>query len=341
MTKFQTIERLQDIQLDHQWIDASTGIVVDQSGNPVTVDFTGRKYELIVRERIFSSLERFGRCLLAIVAIVCTLGTLYFSDSLKNLFQKKLTLLFGIKLQAKDLALELGRAGSLTEEMGIILLSHLTKSDLARCCAVSKSMQQFTDRDVIWNGMIMREMTLGKKMWAHLGDIGAEPSFSENLYDTFKKPCPFSAKKTIGQTHVLLLIPGFIQNQDISPAKIPFNLRNLIAINEIQRGNPNIHHDYRIRTPEEYREDPLNNSYWVLITKDFIIAKDRTSLNKDDQRALIAQIASKNKINYQHPYIMEHIAYTYILFNRMVYRPRNGYVALRRLNHINQETINV
>ena len=307
MSGIQIIDRLQDIQLTSDWVNSPTELIVDKMGTPVKPDFDGHKYRLIVKEKNFSPLRRLGCGFLGIVAVICTLGIALFSDSVRNLFQKKLTLRFGIKI-GKDItgmALELGPARSLTEEVGLVLFSHLTNFDLAQCCAVSRSMNRFTDREMVWKEMILR-VALGRKAWSPVGDVGAEPPLPENLYETFRKPCPFYPRKVVAQTHDLLLIPDF----------------KLIA------GDPTNPFSFML-TPGS-RAGPPTSSYWVLITKEFVVAHDRERLSDTDRLALVAKIASKVNINYQLPDTMQQRSYTYLKHNRICFFLRNGYLALRR-----------
>ena len=309
MPDFQIVDRLQDIRLTSDWVNPPADVIVDKMGTPVKPDFDGRKYRLIVREKNYSPLRRLACGFLGTIAVICTLGIALFSDAVRNLFQKKLTLRFGIKIEEviTELALELGPVRSLTQELGLVLFSHLTNFDLAQCCAVNRSMHRFTDREMIWKEMILR-VALGRKAWSPAGcDVGAEPPLPKNLYETFRRPCPLYPEKTVGQTHDLLLIPDF----------------KLIAGNLAD-------HPFVEMIPLAFREGPPTSSYWVLITKDFIVAHDRENLDYNDRLALVAKIAAKVKINYQLPDTMERRSYTYLKHNRICFILHNGYLALRR-----------
>ena len=54
----------------------------------------------------------------------------------------------------------------------------------------------------------------GADMWAHyFGDVGVEPPLPSNIDEILKSPCPFWPDKTIGQTHLLTLIPETVEGK--------------------------------------------------------------------------------------------------------------------------------
>ena len=40
------------------------------------------------------------------------------------------------------------------------------------------------------------------------GDIGEEPPLPPNIYEILASPCPFDPKKTVRETHMLVLVPA-------------------------------------------------------------------------------------------------------------------------------------
>lgn len=73
--------------------------IVDENGKIATDDYNGNRYRLISKmERQFTSLERIGRGLLGVVAVICTLSLgLFLSKSIKDLFTKhKEVIRFGL-----------------------------------------------------------------------------------------------------------------------------------------------------------------------------------------------------------------------------------------------------
>ena len=104
MSNFQIKTSLDLIrERDPIWIDVPISRSVDESGRPVGVDYAGTRYRLIIRERHFSCLERTGRGLLGVIAVIFTLGLVLLFDhhlgenDIKELFQKKITRHFGIR----------------------------------------------------------------------------------------------------------------------------------------------------------------------------------------------------------------------------------------------------
>ncbi|ADI38921.1 putative uncharacterized protein [Waddlia chondrophila 2032/99] len=58
-----------------------------EKGKEASSDYEGRRYTIVeIRVRNFSGLERFGRGLLGVAAVICSLGLALFSESVRNLF---------------------------------------------------------------------------------------------------------------------------------------------------------------------------------------------------------------------------------------------------------------
>ncbi len=108
MPTIQIITDRKEIQLNSEWSQVnkiySASFIVDQNGNKVGSDYQGRQYRIIEKwERPFSSLERFGRGLLGVVAVICTLCFALFSKSTRNLFiQSHDNIRFAIDISAQN-----------------------------------------------------------------------------------------------------------------------------------------------------------------------------------------------------------------------------------------------
>lgn len=94
MSDFKIVTSANEIQLNNEkWrsVDSFKGYHIDGSytekGKEAGSDYEGRRYTIIsIRVRNFSGLERFGRGLLGIAAVICSLGLALFSESVRNLF---------------------------------------------------------------------------------------------------------------------------------------------------------------------------------------------------------------------------------------------------------------
>jgi hypothetical protein len=97
--------------------------IVDEKGNTVRSDYTGRTYKIVEkRERTLSGLERFGRGFLGTLAVVSTLCLALFSKSVRSLFTKsKETIRFAI------LEPSINKTIAATEIQGLFR-GHLTQS---------------------------------------------------------------------------------------------------------------------------------------------------------------------------------------------------------------------
>lgn len=102
MGSFKIILTTDEIKLGSKWSRPSNieslGKLVDKKGLTVGSDWTGRKYQIVEeREHIFCTFERFGRGVLGVVTIICTLFLAIISKSVRDLFtQKKETIRFAI-----------------------------------------------------------------------------------------------------------------------------------------------------------------------------------------------------------------------------------------------------
>ena len=297
MLKFQIIEILKDIKLDpKRWHDVPTptDVIVDKTGKSVTSDFAGRQYKLIVRERTFSQAIHVGRCLLGIVAVICTLGIVLFSESVRNLFHKKLIEHFGINISKiipeLELDLHLGHSNEVTldlplsrnnirssrclpESLGLITFSYLSGRELGQCSSVSKDFAKFTSREMIWNCTI-KKIAIGKDKWSFLNEInikgeigiGDEPPLPSNIYHVLSSPSPSSPNKTVGQTHKLVLMPNFIRNLKILKNELYAHATYILIHNITKR---RFKKDDDLFSPTISTLDARNysKSFWLFIKK--------------------------------------------------------------------------
>ena len=93
MPGFEIINNSSEIKLNNEWIDSlsfkNKGSIVNDQGKPVSLDYAGRQYQLIIKkERIFSFWERVNRAFLDILATVRSLDFTLSNKVVKKLFTK-------------------------------------------------------------------------------------------------------------------------------------------------------------------------------------------------------------------------------------------------------------
>ena len=108
MTTIKFFNNKFSIHFSHEWrVSKPLGdkhIFVDCKGCRVGVDYSGRRYRIIEeKERKFSTLERFERGLLGVVAVICTLSLGLFLNCVCVLFtQSEETILVALLESSKE-----------------------------------------------------------------------------------------------------------------------------------------------------------------------------------------------------------------------------------------------
>ncbi|MCP5492000.1 MAG: trypsin-like serine protease [Chlamydiales bacterium] len=141
--------------------------------------------------------------------------------------------------------------------------------------------------------------TLGAEAWAHLGDVGEEPPLPERIHEILSEPCPAALGlerfgKTIGDTHILVLIPATLDGK-------PLTLNRFKELLD-QREGPKFTRWH----PEGHENTPASSSYWALISKACI----QNSRNKsyDFQRQMVEQLGD----HYRLPKLIEMVFGLYL-----------------------------
>lgn len=173
------------------------------------------------------------------------------------------------------------------------IFSYLNADELANCKRVCKQWKTIASKEAFWYAMPPK-VAFGKKQWAkYFGDIGDEPPLPKDIHKILKSPCPFFSGKTIGETHMLVLIPESVDGK-------PLNLKNFgelvktpkdgYATQFHPQASSLINHEFGYQTTK---------SHWVLMTKD-IIEGSRSKLYSD-QQDLVAKFAEQTGIHYEVP----------------------------------------
>jgi hypothetical protein len=97
----------------------------------------------------------------------------------------------------------------------------------------------------------------------HFGNVGPEPQLPANIEETLNRPCPFWPGKRVRDTHMLTLIPATI-NED------PFTLNTFSALTRNPKSGYKAEFNIGPEVQENLENKPIENSYWVLMTKDIV-----------------------------------------------------------------------
>lgn len=99
------------------------------------------------------------------------------------------------------------------------------------------------------------------------GDIGEEPPLPPNIHEILASPCPFDPKKTVMETHMLVLVPARVKG-------VPLTLNHIDKLMQAPRGGD---HNTQLRrydgnkpVLDQYGEVPCRESHWVLMTRDVL-----------------------------------------------------------------------
>lgn len=141
-------------------------------------------------------------------------------------------------------------------------------------------------------------IAFGAAKWAtYFGDVGIEPPLPSNINQILKSPCPFFPGKTVGETHLLTLIPKTVNGKPLT----------LNSLNELvqkpKQGNATRYCSYWDEIKKLHGDTPVQASYWVLFTKDVIPGS--RSKNYDTQKQLVADLSKKANVPYEVPFVLE------------------------------------
>ena len=145
-----------------------------------------------------------------------------------------------------------------------------------------------------------KEIAFGEADWERFGvDVGKAPPIPEKMAEILKAPCPFNPRKQVGDTHMLVLIPKTIT---LGGEEKPFTLnllQELIKNPAIENPATNLQIRHQA-VKKELAETPIENSYWILMTKDVI--PDSRNKTYDVQKQLVQE---KGAEGYELPRAIE------------------------------------
>lgn len=104
----------------------------------------------------------------------------------------------------------------------------------------------------------------GKEEWAKVGiDVKDAPPILPDLKQIYTSPCPIWPGKTIGETHMLVLIPKMLGEKETTVSR----LRKLGFKGFTGK---DVYYGYSRILKEYDGHDKITSSYWVLMTKDVL-----------------------------------------------------------------------
>ena len=165
----------------------------------------------------------------------------------------------------------------------------------------------------------IQSIAFGKEMWAtHLGDIGEEPPLPPDIKAILNAPCPFFPGKKVAETHLLVLIPKTVNGK-------PLTLKSLgELVKKPLKGTPT-YYDIFFNDTGEYKDLPVANSHWVLMTREFIPGSK--GKNYVDQQKFLNSCVEKKKLTYEIASILDLTACIFMEFLRSgtrLYGSRSG-----------------
>jgi hypothetical protein len=167
---------------------------------------------------------------------------------------------------------------------------------------------------------IVPAIAFGRELWAqYLGDVGEEPPLPSDIEKILKSPCPFFVGKRVEETHLLTLIPKTVNGK-------PLTLNSLEKlVKNPKQGHPTQYRVYWDKIRKQYGSQPLQRSYWILMTSDVIPGSRNKS--HEIQAKLLNEGSQKAQVMYEVPQLLEtatSILMEYFRTGKTLYSDSNG-----------------
>jgi hypothetical protein len=168
--------------------------------------------------------------------------------------------------------------------------------NLSRCANLEKynpNLPNLKELRVNHTPIYAPEGAFGPSDWMKFfGHVENIPPLPANIEEILNSPCPFWLEQKVRETHFLCLIPKTVNGKALTLN----NLQKLVK--SPKQGTPTKYRDFTSDVRKEHGSTPVDQSHWVLMTKDVIPG----SLNKkyDEQKALVDK-----EPNYQLPPVLE------------------------------------
>lgn len=178
----------------------------------------------------------------------------------------------------------------LPEEILHDTISQMTYLHLAKCCAVSRLWSSYFSNKI--KEAFLTQLVFGKKKWLlYFGDVGEAPDLPPGIYEILKSTCPIWPDKRTYETHLLVLIPKRVNGQLLQMKTLGENIQNP------KQGNPTKYRN--VPHINEEQMEHIQQSYWVLFTKD-VIPESRNKVTSE-QKQLVSDLAERIQADYQLP----------------------------------------
>lgn len=104
----------------------------------------------------------------------------------------------------------------------------------------------------------------GKEDWGKIGiKVKDAPPLPSDIKQIYRSPCPVWPGKTVGETHMLVLIPKMLGDKPITMNR----LRKLACEYFL---NKTFYYNWEKIFKEEDGSEDINQSYWILMTKEVL-----------------------------------------------------------------------
>jgi len=137
---------------------------------------------------------------------------------------------------------------------------------------------------VIQKGQLegLETYAFGKAKWeTYFGDIGEEPPLPHDIHEILAGRCPFDSKKTVRETHMLVLVPA-----TVGGVPLTLNLLGELVKKPKGGGHATQYRDVWQDLFDQYGAVPCQESHWVLMSRDVLPGTRKKSFR--DQCAILA-----------------------------------------------------
>lgn len=183
----------------------------------------------------------------------------------------------------------------LIEELAIECFSYLNGTELSRCCSVNKEWNNFLLKNEPYFPMmdlLSKKISFGKENWLkYFGDIGDEPPLPKDIFKILGSPCPFFPNKSVGETHMLILIPEKVnqkslnleylgelaKNPKVKNCKESLNRSSLLSFISSPFSRPFsrfVEERFIDWSKTDFWSKTYEKNCWVLLTKDYLTSQD-------------------------------------------------------------------
>jgi len=144
--------------------------------------------------------------------------------------------------------------------------------------------------------MLIAAFSFNKLKWEeYIGNVGKEPPLPADMHQILQSQCPIWPGKTVAQTHMLTLIPKTVNGESLT-LKLMDSL-----VQKPKKGNKTKF--AKVSSFYGHGKITVNESHWVLMTKD-MIPDSRRRKSYSDQKQL-AQTYNKHGIEYEVPKLLD------------------------------------